>query len=136
MTKRSIVKITFALLTLVLFSSIGAAAQKKTGCDSTTDEQIVKAIYDKMKKKKSLDNQILHVNVVSRDGVVSLQGWTTTKIKAQIVKIVEKTKCVKLPVINDLEDAPVGCGPGQKKCGDICISSSETCSICTAKTCL
>jgi osmotically-inducible protein OsmY len=130
-------KIILAVLTLILFSSIDAAAQKTTDCANMTDEQIVKSIYDKLKKKKKYDEQLMHLNVVSRDGVVTLQGWTTTKkIKAEIVKLVEKMKCVKAGVVNQLGDAPLGCGPGQKKCGSICIGLEEVCNICTAKTCL
>lgn len=135
MINKSIVKITLAVFSLILFSSIGASAQK-TDCSKMTDAQIVKAIYDKMKKKSSLEKQILHVNVRSKNGVVTLEGWTTTKkIKAEIVKIAQKIKCVKKPVINELGDAPVGCGPGQKRCGTVCIPVEEECNICLAKTC-
>ncbi len=137
MTKKSMVKITLAILALVLFSSVGVSAQKKKDCTQTTDADIVKAIYDKMKKSAKYEKQILHVNVVSKDGVVTLDGWATTeKIKLEIEKIARKIKCVK-QVVNNLElSAGIGCGPGQKKCGDICIGTQETCNICTAKTCL
>lgn len=136
MTTKSIVKITLAIFSLILFSNVAASAQYKTDCSKTTDADIVKAIYAKMKKKSRLDQQIIHVNVRSKDGVVTLEGWTTTaKIKAEIIKIAEKTKCVK-QVINELADAPVGCGPGQKKCGSTCIPTEETCNICTTRTCL
>ena len=135
MTKKSMVKITLAVFSLILFSSVGASAQK-TDCSKMTDAQIVKAIYDKMKKKSSLERQILRVNVRSKDGVVTLEGWTTTKkIKAEIVKIAQKIKCVKQPVINNLGDGPVGCDQGQKRCGNTCIPIEETCNICLAKAC-
>jgi osmotically-inducible protein OsmY len=136
MTNKSIVNITLAVLSLILFSSVAATAQKKTDCTKTTDADIVKAIYDEMKKKPDYEKQMIHVNVVSKDGVVTLQGWATTaKIKKAIEKIARKNKCVK-SVVNQLGDGPVGCGPGQKKCGDICIGIEDTCNICTAKTCL
>ena len=137
MKHKSIVKLTLAALTLVLFSSLAATAQKKTDCTKTTDADIVKAIYDQMKKKPDYEKQILHINVTSKDGVVTLDGWATTaKIKKAIEKIANKIKCVK-QVVSKLElSAGVGCGPGQKKCGDICIGLEETCNICTAKTCL
>lgn len=132
MTKKSMVKIILAILSLILLSSVGASAQD---CSKMTDDQIVKAIYDKMKKKSSLEKQIIHVNVRSKDGVVTLEGWTTTqKIKKQIVKIAQKIKCVKKPVINNLGDAPLGCGPGQKQCGNICIPIEEICNISTTKS--
>jgi osmotically-inducible protein OsmY len=137
MTHKSIVKLTLAVLSLVLFSGVAATAQKKTDCTKTTDDAIVKAIYDQMKKKPDYEKQILHVNVISKDGVVTLQGWATNaKIKAGIEKLARKIKCVK-QVVNSLDlSAGVGCGPGQKKCGDICIGVEEVCNICTAKTCL
>lgn len=132
MTKRSMVKITLAVLALALFSSVGASAQD---CSKMTDAEIVKAIYDKMKKKPKLDAEIMHVNVRSKDGVITLEGWTTSqKNKKAIVKIAEKIKCKK-QVINELADSPVGCGPGQKSCGTICIGIEEECNICTAKVC-
>lgn len=128
------VKIALAVFSLVLFSSVSATAQK-VDCSKKTDAQIVKEIYDKMKKKSSLDKQILHVNVRSKNGVVTLEGWTTTlKIKAEIVKIAQKIKCVK-QVINNLEDSFMGCGPGQKPCGNICIPIEEICNICLARQC-
>ncbi len=134
MTKKSIVKITLAVFSLILFSTVGTSAQK-TDCSKMTDDQIVKAIYDKMKKKRSLEQQILHVNVRSKDGVITLEGWTTNKkIKAEIVKIANQIKCKK-QVINELGDSPVGCGPGQKLCGTICIPIEEQCNVCLAKTC-
>lgn len=134
MTRKSMVKITLAVFSLILFSSIGAAAQKKYDCSKTSDADIVKAIYDKMKIK--YDSQIIHINVRSKDGVVTLEGWATTKsVKKDIEKIARKTNCVKT-IDNQLTiGIGGGCGPGQKKCGAICIGAEETCNICTAKTC-
>jgi osmotically-inducible protein OsmY len=137
MTKKSLVKLMLAVFSLVLFSNVAATAQKKTDCTKTTDADIVKAIYDKMKQKPKYDSQIMHVNVRSKDGVVTLEGWATTeKIKMEIEKIARKIKCVK-NVVNELgTSAGIGCGPGQKKCGAICIAQEETCNICTTRTCL
>jgi hypothetical protein len=136
MKKQTIIKLTLAIFSLILFSNVAATAQKKNDCAQTTDDEIVKAIYDKMKKKSKYDKQIIHVNVTSKDGVVKLEGWATTeKIKLEIEKLALKIKCVK-KVVNNLGNAPLGCGPGQKKCGGICIALEETCTICTAKTCL
>ena len=130
MTKKIIVKITLAVFSLILFSGVEASAQKPD-CSKMTDDQIVQTVYDQMKKKRTLNNQIQHVNVRSKDGVITLEGWTTTKkIKAEIVKIAQKIKCKK-QVVNELADSPTGCGPGQKRCGNICIPSDETCNIRT-----
>jgi hypothetical protein len=134
MTKKSMVKITLAVLSVLLFSALGVSAQKNN-CPTPDDVQIVKAIYDKMKPK--YDSQIIHINVRSKDGVVTLEGWATTKtVKKAIEKFAKQDKCVK-SIVNKLGvGIRSGCGPGQKKCGSICIGLEETCNICTAKTCI
>ena len=134
MTKKSLAKIGFAVFSLILFSGIGVSAQQ-TDCPTPDDAAIVKAVYRQIKAKYR--DHLRHVNVGSINGVVTLRGWArTTRIKMAIENIVLKTKCVK-SIVNRLGvGIRTGCGPGQKKCGDICIPSGETCNICTAKTCL
>ena len=131
MTKKSILKITLAVFSLILFSAVGAAAQ--TDC-TPDDAAIVKEIYKKMKPRYS--GQIKHIIVRSKDGVVTLEGWTTNqRIKDAVEKIATAAKCVK-SVDNKLHvGIRTGCGPGQKKCGSICIAIEETCNICTTRTC-
>jgi hypothetical protein len=133
MTKKSMVKITLAVFSVILFSGLGVSAQ--ADCSTPNDAEIVTAIYKKMKVKYK--SQMRHVNVRSKEGVVTLEGWVTTRtIKTAIEKIAAQTKCVKAPIVNKLGvGLRTGCGPGQKKCGDICIPSGETCNICTARTC-
>ncbi|MGI9056797.1 MAG: BON domain-containing protein [Pyrinomonadaceae bacterium] len=133
MTKKSIVKTTLAVFSLMMLFNIGAFAQK-TDCSKMTEADLVKAIYDKIKVK--YDNQIIHINVRVKDNVVTLEGWATTKnVRKEIEKIAKKIKCVK-KVDNKLTvGIGGGCSPGQKKCGDICIPNGETCNICTARTC-
>ena len=129
MKKQSMIKIALAVFAMLLISSVGAFAQKPD-CSKTTDDDIVKSVYDKMKVKYA--RQMKHVNVRSQDGVVTLEGWTTTKsIKKEIEKFAKKTSCVK-KVENKLTIAVGGgCGPGQKPCGDICIPSNHKCNIGT-----
>lgn len=131
---KPLLKTSLALILLTLALSVGVHAQKKKDCSATTDADIVKAIYDQMKKK--YDDQIIHINVRSKDGVVTIEGWTTTdKIKAKIGEIARKVKCVK-QVNNTLTTSiSGGCTIGQKKCGAICIPEEETCNICLTKTC-
>ncbi len=133
MIKNLILKMTLAIFALILMGNIGVSAQK-TDCSKTTDAEVVKAIYDKLETKYS--DQIIHINVVAKDGVVTLQGWATTKKAAEkIGKIVQKVSCVK-KVDNKLSlEVGGGCNVGYKKCGDICILSGDTCNICTARTC-
>lgn len=133
MTKKSVLKLALGIFSLILVGNLGVFAQKND-CTKTTEAEIVKAIYDKMAVK--YDDQIIHVNVRVKDGAVTLEGWATTdKISKAIEKIARKTGCVK-SVSNELTIAKGGgCGPGTKKCGAICIPDTETCNICTAKTC-
>lgn len=132
MTKRSMMKIALAVFSLILFSGVTASAQY---CPTPDDAAIVKEIMDKMKPKYK--SQMRHVNVRSKDGVVTLEGWVTTKsVRSAIERIAGSTKCVR-SITNKLGvGIRSGCGPGQKKCGEICIPTGESCNICTAKTCL
>ena len=72
MLKKSIIKITLTIFALVLMGSMDVSAQKKTDCANTTDDQTVKAIYDRMKVK--YDDQIIHINVTVKDGAATLVG--------------------------------------------------------------
>ena len=129
MTSKSIVKITFLAFSLMLICSIGTHAQK-TDCSKTTDTMTVDAIYAKMKVKYEV--QMSHVNIRSKDGVVTVEGWATTKgVKKDIEKLARKTGCVKSVANNLTIGVGGGCGPGSKPCGDICIPTAETCNIRT-----
>lgn len=131
MNKKSMMKIALGVFFLMLFCSFGVSAQK-TDCTKTTDEDVVKAVYDNLKVK--YENQLIHINVISKDGVVTLQGWVTTKgVRKDIEKIVKKTSCVK-KVTNKLTiGVGGGCGAGTKPCGDICIPSEDPCNISKGK---
>lgn len=126
-------KTTLVVFALMIIFCVEISAQK-TDCSKTTDEEIVKAIYANLETKYS--SQIIHINVISKDGVVTLQGWATNKkARKEIDKIAKKTSCVK-KIINQLTlEVPSGCASGYKKCGDACIPSGDTCNICTARTC-
>ena len=128
MKNKSIVKTALIVFSMILAFSLGTFAQK-TDCSKTTDDEIVTAIYNKIKVKYA--DQIKHINVRAKDGVVTIEGWVTTeKIKKEIGKYAKKVKCVK-QVVNDLAlGKSIGCGPGMKECGGICISEKETCNIC------
>lgn len=133
MTKRSIVKMALAACLLVLVSSVGAFTQK-TDCTKTTDADIVEAVYTKMKVK--YDSQVMHINVRSKDGVVTIEGWATTKkVSREIAKLAKKTSCVKSVVNTMTIGAGGGCPSGYVQCGTICIPSTEVCNICKTKTC-
>ena len=122
----------FMLATFAAYSvnsnqtAVLAAVQNK--CAAVTDKDIVKSIYGQIKIK--YDGQKSHINVWSKDNIVTLEGWVTTKdVRKEIEKYAKKTNCAK-KVINRLTvGVGAGCGPGQIKCGDVCISSQSECNI-------
>jgi len=126
------VKTLIVVFSLMLICSAGAFAQndknKKPDCAQVTDEMLVTQIYDNIKTKYA--DQMRHINVRVKDKVVTIEGWVTTKkVKKDIEKMAQKVKCKK-SVVNTLTiGIGGGCGPGQKQCGDICISVEETCNI-------
>ena len=114
---------------LMLMFSFAAFAQK-TDCSQTTDAAIVEAIYNKINAKYA--EQTDHINVRVKDGVVTLEGWATTKkVRKEIEKFAKKTDCVKKVVNNLTIGVGGGCGPGTKQCGDICIPTTSVCNIRT-----
>jgi BON domain len=124
-------KMAFLVISLMLaFNAISFA--QRNDCAKTTDDQIVDAIYKKLEKSKYKD-QTNHINVRSKDGVVTVEGWTTDdKAKLNIIKIVKKIKCVKSVVAEDLTiGVGGGCAAGQKECGEVCIPVAEKCNIRT-----
>ena len=123
-----------AVFSMLLIFSAGAYSQTKPDCSTVTDAQIVKQIYDKIMAKYA--SQVSHINVRSKDKVVTLEGWVTTKsIKKEIEKWAKKISCVK-KVVNTLGTKPTGCGPGQKQCGETCIPEKETCNLCRMEPCV
>lgn len=114
---------------LMLAFNFGTYAQK-TDCSKTTNAETVDVIYNKIKVKYGA--QMSHINVRIKDGVVTLEGWATTKgVKKDIEKFAKKTSCVKKVMNNLTIGVGGGCGPGQKPCGSICIPSDEPCNIRT-----
>jgi len=105
------------------------SSQSQAPCATTTDAQIVAAIQEKIKADQRFNDQWRHINVSSRQRVVTLKGWV--KGRAQVtalVKFAKTTACVKR-VINKLSPfRTVGCGPGEKPCGDICIDRNQDCN--------
>ncbi len=129
MTKKAVLvfslMVCFTLATIAAFGVNPIHATAVADCDNVA---VVKSIYKQIKVK--YDGQKSHINVRIKDNILTLEGWVTTKaVKKEIEKYAKKTKCVKM-VENKLGvGAGAGCGPGQIKCGDICISSQSECNI-------
>jgi hypothetical protein len=138
MINKSNCKTLAAVFSLILIFSIGTLAgtggksknyrKEKPNCAKMSDAAIVRAIYAKIKVRYA--SQRRHINVRIKDNIVTLEGWTTSKSsRLAIENYARKTNCVK-DVVNKLgSSAGLGCGPGQKECGDICISEKESCNI-------
>lgn len=106
-------------------------------CDNVTDAQIVAAVYAKFKGDSKLAPQVSHINVVSVNAAVQLQGWVNNKNDFErAVELVSLVRCVRVINVNLFEPNPPenlqrggSCGAGMKACGDICIPVSDTCGI-------
>lgn len=137
MNKKYIVKTILAVFSLILIFNLGTYAQK-TDCSDMTDDEIIAVIYDKIEAK--YPDQMNHINIRINDGVLTLEGWVTTKKVSKTIynytkkymskkKYGKTGKCIK-EIVNDLTiGIGGGCGPGQKQCGSICIGESERCNV-------
>ncbi len=114
---------------VVLFWGAGEA-QAQTSCAKTTDAQIVEAIKQQFEADAEIKDQMRHLNVSVKKRAVTLEGWLGSKaLIDKAVAIVRKTKCVIKTVSRLKERGGGSCGPGQKPCGDICISEKSACTI-------
>lgn len=129
--KNSTILRCFLFVFVVIAALSFSIKAQKTDCSNKTDVEIIKAVYDQIRVANAVE--IRHVNVLYKDGVITLEGWATTKkIRSELAKIAKKVECVK-KVVNKLAIGDTGdCGAGQKECGDICIGEKQTCNICLA----
>lgn len=137
MTKKSMVKTALAIFSLILVFNLGGYAQKKN-CSEMTDDEIISAIYDEI--EAAYPDQMDHINIRITDGVLTLEGWVTTKkVRKKIYKFAKRYKskkkykkegkCVEKIENNLTIGVGGGCNPGQKPCGTICIPINEKCNV-------
>ncbi len=127
MKNLSILKITLAILFLIMVGSFNISAQTMD-CSKTTDADIAKSVMEQIKAKyPDLTQQ---VNAHVENGIIYLEGWVADKnARKEIEKMAKQTSCVK-KVKSKLKKATGGgCGAGAKPCGDTCIPSNHTCNI-------
>jgi hypothetical protein len=119
-----------AVKTRVVIAQRPPVAPAQNPCESTTDAQVVAAIQEKIKADKRFDDQWRHINVSSRNRIVTLRGWVKGQVQVRdLVKFASTTKCVK-HVINKLSPRrKIGCPPGTTPCGDTCIGKGEECNL-------
>src|ERR1044072_22570 len=112
-------------------SQTASRSAAQTPCGSTTDAEIVAAVQEKIKADKRFDDQWRHINVSSRNRVVSLSGWVKGRAQANdLIKYARTPRCVRKVLSNRLRPSrSVGCPTGTKKCGDICIDRTQNCNL-------
>jgi hypothetical protein len=151
MKGKSMAKLNFLRTALILSVGLllcGAAAKPDVGlaqtpsqttssspaqnrCGSTTDAEIVAAVQEKIKADKRFDDQWRHINVSSRNRIVTLRGWVKGPVQARdLIKYARTTRCVRRVNSENLKSFRIGgCLPGMKKCGDICIDRNQDCNL-------
>ncbi|MDQ3011125.1 MAG: BON domain-containing protein [Acidobacteriota bacterium] len=136
-TQRAV--IVLLLASLLLISALAAqgnkkpakpAAPAKVDCSAVTDADIVKEVQGKIQADVKFKDQLKQINVSSKDRMVTLNGWVKGQpAKTVVGKYAKAAKCVKGVANNLGTRLKVGCSPGQKPCGDICIDEKADCNI-------
>ena len=116
------------------------AAPPSPAIDCNDKNAVVSAIYDRFKNDPVLKDQISHINVDFRNGVVTLRGYAFRPKGAKSPKAGvnlagklarEATDC-ESKVNNQLVTFKIiGCPPGMKSCGSegVCVPQGEGCNI-------
>ena len=84
-------------------SSINQALGQDCPDTEETDTAIVKSVYEAIKthKNKKLKDQLPHINITSKNRVIQIQGWASTKKDHKaIIDIANKAKCGKMVNVN------------------------------------
>ena len=113
-------------------SALPSSGQRQNDCRSTTDAEIVAAIHEKIKADKRFDDQWRHINVTSRNRIVTIRGWVKGRVQVNdVIKYARTTRCVRRVISNHFRTyrSSGSCGPGMKRCGDICIERNQECNL-------
>jgi len=107
-----------------------APASVQSNCAATTDAEIVAAVQARIKADSRFNDQWKHINVSSMNRVVTLSGWTRgSRQVSDLIRFARTTKCVRRVVSNLWNHLKIGCGAGQKACGETCINRNEQCNL-------
>ena len=132
----------FTLACVYIFSALAVATARTpqrrraararpatVDCATTTDADIVAAIQAKIKADRRYAGQWTHINVSSRERVVTLEGWVAGKgAITRLRSYARATKCVVRVQSYLGNHKSVGCGPDQKPCGDGCVDKDSDCN--------
>ncbi|MEP6925454.1 MAG: BON domain-containing protein [Pyrinomonadaceae bacterium] len=138
------VAIVFVLTLFLSFDALASNSDKKakaekvktpqTNCLTTTNDDIVKAIKEKLEADSDIKDQMRHINISVKNRMVTLEGWLDGKVTVtKAITLAKKTKCVKKVVSKLKERGGGSCGPGQRPCGDTCIDKRSACTISDVK---
>ena len=132
--------LTASVFAVAFFAIAGSKPVQAQTCPKTDDETVV-AIVEAIKSDSTLAPQLSHIVVASVNKFVKLQGWTdNSKSYQSMMDLVREVGCPTAVKVNRFEETPppadsplrpqpVGCGPGTKPCGDVCIPDGDTCSV-------
>jgi len=129
----------FALLGFFMLSALAAQRVEMTGSANAaapqkdcSDAGILAAFQAKDKANSDFDGLHNRINPQIINGKFVLRGCVNNKPQfKQLGKIARKASCNR-EVMNEMKIQATGCGtcgPNQKRCGDICIGSTETCNL-------
>jgi hypothetical protein len=100
------------------------------GCAATTDEEIVAAVQARIKADSRFNDQWKHINVSSKNRIVTLSGWVRGSRQVRdLIRFARTTKCVRRVASTLWNHLKVGCGAGQKQCGETCIDRNQQCNL-------
>ncbi|MEQ1603500.1 MAG: hypothetical protein ABL999_01375 [Pyrinomonadaceae bacterium] len=135
--------LTISVFAIAFFATAESNAIRAQSCTAKTDDEIVVAIVNAIKSDSLLAPQISHIVVGSVNKFVKLQGWTdTARGASRLMDLVRDVGCPTAINVNRFEETPppadsplrpqpLGCAPGTKQCGDVCIPDGDTCSAKT-----
>ncbi len=107
-------------------------------CAGLPDDMIMNAIYGQIARDKDLAGEFKQINVTVKAHVVTLYGWVATADQHdKVIDMAKKTYCVTGVNADNFYGTssnptiPVAgnCANGYTHCGDICIPTTDHCSI-------
>ena len=132
--ERTVLGLSLALLFVVgLFASCTSRPRTPgpQDCAKVSDRRLTRDFKRRVRADRQFNEQRRHINVSIRDRVLTLEGRVSSMdASAALEKYAYGLGCVT-KVENRLTTQTLvgGCGPGQKRCGDICIDQTSQCNI-------
>jgi osmotically-inducible protein OsmY len=132
--ERTVLGLSLALLFVAgLFASCTSRPRTPgpQDCAKVSDRRLTRDFKRRVRADRQFNEQRRHINVSIRDRVLTLEGRVSSAdASAALEKYAYELGCVT-KVENRLTTQALGggCGPGQKRCGDICIDQTSQCNL-------